>query len=183
MSYQRVKGGEKNLKSGIRWTKEEIYEVYILYKKINGVGLHEHNPEIQKLAARLGRTVRSTEAQTLMFRNLERGGIYSHGNMNKLTREVWIENETNEIEETNQEEELEVRLSYQDWNKKLINYYFDPSLEGQEIGCFPVSEEIFKELTNHEYFKEDFFDSIRRLISTSNFFDKLAVLHNGSLPR
>ena len=51
MVYQRVKGGEKNLKSGIRWTKSEIEEVYHLYKRINGVGLHEHNPEIQKLAA------------------------------------------------------------------------------------------------------------------------------------
>ena len=52
MSYQRVKGGEKNLKSGVRWTKEEIYEVYKLYKEINGVGLHEHNPEIQKFELR-----------------------------------------------------------------------------------------------------------------------------------
>ena len=183
MSYQRVKGGEKNLKSGVRWTKEEIYEVYKLFKEINGVGLHEHNPEIQKLAANLGRTVRSTEAQTLMFRNLERGGIYSHGNMNKLSREVWIENETDESEEANKEEEPEERLIYQDWNKLLVQHYFNSSIEGQEIGCFPVSEEIFEELTDHEYSKEDFFDTIKRLISTSNFFDKLEDLYKGSLPR
>lgn len=183
MSYQRVKGGEKNLKSGVRWTKEEIYEVYKLYKEINGVGLHEHNPELQKLAARLGRTVRSTEAQTLMFRNLERGGIYSHGNMNKLSREVWIENETDESEEANKEEEPEERLIYQDWNKLLVQHYFNSSIEGQEIGCFPVSEEIFEELTDHEYSIEDFFDTIKRLISTSNFFDKLEDLYKESLPR
>lgn len=187
MSYQRVKGGEKNLKSGVHWTKDEIYEVYKLYKEINGVGLHEHNPEIQKLAARLGRTVRSTEAQTLMFRNLERGGIYSHGNMNKLSREVWIENEGDKPEDTDEkealEEEIEERLSYHDWNKLLIQYYFNSSLEGQEIGCFPVSEEIFEELTSHEYSKEDFFEAIKRLISTSNFFDKLEILYKGSLPR
>lgn len=183
MSYQRVKGGEKNLKSGVRWTKEEIYEVYKLYKEINGVGLHEHNPEIQKLAARLGRTVRSTEAQTLMFRNLERGGIYSHGNMNKLSREVWIENETDESEKFYKDEEQVERLNYQDWNKLLVDHYFNSSIEGQEIGCFPVSEEIFEKLTDHEYSKEDFFETIKRLISTSNFFDKLEYLYKGSLPR
>lgn len=182
MSYRRVKGGEKNLKSGVRWSKEEILEVYKLYKEINGVGLHEHNPKIQKLAARLGRTVRSTEAQTLMFRNLERGGIYSHGNMNKLSREVWIENEINENKEINEQEELQERLSYQDWNKLLVEYYFNSSLEGLEIGCFPVSEEIFEELTNHEYSKEDFFDAIKRSIRISNFFEKLEDLYKLSLP-
>jgi len=185
MSYQRVKGGEKNLKSGVRWTKEEIYEVYKLYKEINGVGLHEHNPEIQKLATRLGRTVRSTEAQTLMFRNLERGGIYSHGNMNKLSRYVWNENEGGGlIQDSNEEvEEEEQTLSYDEWNKKLIEHFFTSSIEGQEIGCFPVSDEFFEELTNHEYSKEHFFDSINRKIGTSNFFDKLKYLHKDSLPK
>ena len=91
MLYKRVPGGEKNLKTGQRWTKGEIIQVYHLYKKLNGVGLHEHNPEIQLLAHELGRTVRSTEAQTLMFRNLERSGNYSHGNMNKLSLQVWNE--------------------------------------------------------------------------------------------
>jgi len=91
MFYKRVLGGEKNLKTGQRWTKGEIIKVYHLYKKLNGVGLHEYNPEIQLLAHELGRTVRSTEAQTLMFRNLERSGNYSHGNMNKLSLQVWNE--------------------------------------------------------------------------------------------
>jgi hypothetical protein len=93
MPYKRIAGGEKNLKSGQRWNKQEIIQVYHLYKKLNGVGLHEHNPEIQVLAQDLGRTVRSTEAQTLMFRNLERSGNYSHGNMNKLSLQVWNEYE------------------------------------------------------------------------------------------
>ena len=48
MSYQRIKGGEKNLKTGVKWTKDEIIKVYRLFKKLNGVGLHEHNPEIQQ---------------------------------------------------------------------------------------------------------------------------------------
>jgi hypothetical protein len=93
MKYQRVKGGEKNLKSGKQWSKDEIIEVYHLFKKINGVGIHEHNLEIQRLAENLGRTVRSTEAQLLMFRNLEKGGEYSHGNMSILSKIVWEEME------------------------------------------------------------------------------------------
>lgn len=95
MTYKRIKGGEKNIKSGQKWSKEEIIKVYYLFKKLNGLGLHEHNPEIQKLAQELDRTVRSTEAQALMFRSLERLGIYSHGNMNKLSLQVWNEYELN----------------------------------------------------------------------------------------
>ena len=97
MTYKRVIGGETNEKSGKKWTKEELIQVYHLYKRINGVGLHEHNPEIQKLANTLGRTTRSTEAQTLMYRNLERGGDYSHGNMNKLCKRIWEEMETENL--------------------------------------------------------------------------------------
>lgn len=93
MGYKRINGGEKNIKSGQKWSKEEIIKVYYLFKKLNGIGLHEHNPDIQKLAQELNRTVRSTEAQTLMFRSLERQGDYSHGNMNRLSLQVWNEYE------------------------------------------------------------------------------------------
>lgn len=89
----RVPGGEKNKKSGEKWTEEELLQVYFLYKKLGGEGLHERNPEIIKAAEILGRTVRSTEAQTLMFRNLDRGGDYSIGNMNKICRKIWLEQE------------------------------------------------------------------------------------------
>jgi hypothetical protein len=93
MDYKRVSGGQKNDKTGVKWTKSELIEVYNLYKDLGGQGLHEHNPKIQKLAIKLERTVRSVEAQTLMYRNLERGGDYSHGNMNNLCREIWNEME------------------------------------------------------------------------------------------
>ncbi|AVR46778.1 hypothetical protein C7S20_16750 [Christiangramia fulva] len=89
----RIPGGEKNKKSGKKWSEDELREVYYLYKKLNGEGLHERNPLIKEIAKRLGRTVRSTEAQTLMYRNLDRGGEYSHGNMNKLCRKIWLEEE------------------------------------------------------------------------------------------
>lgn len=93
MEYKRVTGGEKNDKTGVKWSKAELIDVYYLYKELRGQGLHEHNPKIQQLALKLGRTVRSVEAQTLMYRNLERGGDYSHGNMNNLCREIWNEME------------------------------------------------------------------------------------------
>jgi hypothetical protein len=192
MSYQRINGGEKNLNSGVRWTKDEIFEVYKLYKNIKGVSIHEHNPEIQKLASVLGRTVRSTEAQTLMFRNLERGGLYSHGNMNKLSKEIWDEYETklsvynNPMENMENSEDLKPELerpSYFVWNKLLIDFYFNPTLKGQEIACFPVSEEIFEEISNNKYFKKDFFDSIKISIGPLNFIDRLNELYFGSLGR
>ncbi|BDS09569.1 hypothetical protein [Aureispira anguillae] len=181
MAYKRVKGGEKNLKSGVRWTKDEIILVYKLYKELNGVGLHEHNPAIQKLASRLGRTVRSTEAQTLMFRNLERSGIYSHGNMNKLTKEVWNEFELKKTsKETEQEEPV---FKYKDWNKSLVNHFFNEHLANQEIGCFPTSDELFQEISNFQYSVEDFINAISKEIGALNFFSKLEQLYNNSLPR
>ena len=60
-----------------------------MYLKLNGEKIHENNNEIQNLAKSLDRSVRSTEAQLLMFRNLEREGNYSHGNMNKISKEIW----------------------------------------------------------------------------------------------
>ncbi|MBB1283220.1 hypothetical protein HRH25_02460 [Flavisolibacter sp. BT320] len=89
--YTRVKGGEKNEKTGKRWTKDELKEVLNLYLSDPNLGIHEHNPAIQDLGASLGRTVRSVEAQLLMFRNLEKHGDYGYGNMNKICRALWIE--------------------------------------------------------------------------------------------
>ncbi|ANE51505.1 hypothetical protein [Flavisolibacter tropicus] len=89
--YVRVKGGEKNEKSGKRWTREELDEVLKLYLSDSNLGIHERNPDLQKLANHLGRTVRSVEAQLLMFRNLDKHGDYGYGNMNKLCKTLWEE--------------------------------------------------------------------------------------------
>lgn len=87
----RVKGGEKNSKSGQRWVKEELSQVLQLYTQNSQLKIHESNEEIQELAKQLGRTTRSIEAQLLMFRNLSRHGDYGYGNMNKLCKSLWIE--------------------------------------------------------------------------------------------
>jgi hypothetical protein len=89
--YIRIKGGEKNEKAGKRWTKDELKEVLNLYLSDPNLGIHENNQAIQDLGASLGRTVRSVEAQLLMFRNLEKHGDYGYGNMNKLSRTLWVE--------------------------------------------------------------------------------------------
>lgn len=111
----RIPGGEKNKKSGTTWTEEELVEIYYLYKRLKGEGLHERNPEIIKTARNLGRTVRSTEAQTLMFRNLDRDGNYSMGNMNKLCKEIWLKME--EVNSMNGEPLFNPDLEIQQNNK------------------------------------------------------------------
>ena len=90
--YIRVPGGEKNVNSGKRWTKDELHEVLQLYLILpEGKGIHEHNEKIQILSRRLLRTVRSVEAQLLMFRSLDKGGKYPWGHMNKYCLELWNE--------------------------------------------------------------------------------------------
>lgn len=89
--YERIPGGEKTAKSGVVWSKDELAQILNLYLKLKGEKIHENNKEIQDLANSLERSVRSAEAQLLMFRNLERGGDYSHGNMNTICKDLWEE--------------------------------------------------------------------------------------------
>lgn len=94
--YKRIPGGEKTPKSGTKWTKPELQEALKLYVELEGKQIHEHNPAIQELAHSLERSVRSLEAQMLMYRNLELGGNYSHGNMNSICRDLWNEHKNAE---------------------------------------------------------------------------------------
>lgn len=85
----RVKGGEKNSKSGKRWSKEELKEVLKLYLADNQLKIHESNELIVDLGKKIGRTTRSVEAQLIMFRSLERLGSYGYRNINKISLELW----------------------------------------------------------------------------------------------
>lgn len=87
----RVKGGEKNNKSGQKWNKEELSKVLALYISDRQLKIHESNDKIQTLANQLKRTTRSVEAQLLMFRSLDKFGFYGYRNMNKLCKALWIE--------------------------------------------------------------------------------------------
>ena len=90
--YMRITGGEKNRNSGKRWNKHELRKVRDLYLKLpEGKGIHENNPLIHQLSLELSRTVRSVEAQLHMFKNLDKGGRHTWGNMNKLCIKVWRE--------------------------------------------------------------------------------------------
>ena len=87
----RMKGGEKNENSGKRWVASELQEVLNLFLKDPNLKIHETNLELFLLSQKLNRTVRSIEAQLLMFRNLSKHGDYSYGNMNTLCRKLWTE--------------------------------------------------------------------------------------------
>jgi len=87
----RIKGGEKNTKSGQKWTSEELSKVLNLYVTDTQLKIHESNEMIQKLAKELERTTRSVEAQLLMFRALDKLGDYGYKNMNKLCKTLWKE--------------------------------------------------------------------------------------------
>jgi hypothetical protein len=181
--YKRILGGEKNSKSGAKWSKEEIIEVYKLYKRINGVGLHEHNPEIQNLAGKLGRTVRSTEAQTLMFRNLERQGDYSHGRMNEFSKAVWNEFELKIVapdDDHVKQPTPDESISYVRWNELLVQHFFNENFNNIEIGCFPVSTELFQEISDYDYSVEDFISSINQHLGGKNFLTKLQDVYKRS---
>ena len=87
----RIKGGEKNGKSGHRWTREELSKVLNFYTSDREIKIHESNPKIQHIADELGRTTRSVEAQLLMFRALDKLGNYGYKNMNSLCKVLWKE--------------------------------------------------------------------------------------------
>ncbi|MBS1556530.1 MAG: hypothetical protein JSU09_16535 [Bacteroidetes bacterium] len=87
----RIKGGEKNIKSGQKWTSGELSKVLDLYLSDRQLKIHESNEIIQKLATQLGRTTRSVEAQLLMFRSLDKFGFYGYRNMNKICKTLWKE--------------------------------------------------------------------------------------------
>ena len=89
--YQRIIGGEQNENTGKRWSKDELSKVLQLYLCNPNLKIHENSLELHALAKQISRTVRSIEAQLLMFRNLDKHGDYGFGNMNKLCKELWIE--------------------------------------------------------------------------------------------
>lgn len=95
MTRKRIPGGEKNQKSGIVWSREELGKVLDLYISLGGKGIHEHNPRIIALGEELGRTTRSVEGQLIMYRSIERGNSYGHNNMNSICSELWIERYSN----------------------------------------------------------------------------------------
>ncbi len=91
MPRLRIKGGEQNENSGKRWSRDELIEVLKLYIDNTDLKIHESNKVLQELADKLCRTTRSLEAQLLMFRNLDKFGLYGYKNMNKLCRSLWKE--------------------------------------------------------------------------------------------
>lgn len=116
--YKRIKGGEKNERTGVPFSKIELERVYDLYIEIEGKGIHENNPKLHRLAEDLGRTVRSVENQLLGFRIVDTGTT-GRANYNKLVKEIWEEKlkekteENTPIEEENVDYDFRFRISSQ----------------------------------------------------------------------
>lgn len=88
--YSRIKGGEKNDRTGIEWSRVELEEVCKLYIEIDGKNIHENNPKIHFLAEKLSRTIRSLENQLLGFRKVATNEV-GRDNYNKLIPSIWEE--------------------------------------------------------------------------------------------
>ena len=92
IKYVRIPGGEKNSKSGKRWSLDELRIVRDAFLSLpESVGVHESNPVVHEVSKKLGRTVRSVEAQMHMFKYLRKGGNHAWGHMNKRCLTVWKE--------------------------------------------------------------------------------------------
>ena len=89
--YIRIKGGEKNTQTGKKWSKEELRQVLNLYLSDRNLKIHENNVLLHELAKKVNRTVRSIEAQLLMFRNLDKFGFYGFRNMSSISKQLWKE--------------------------------------------------------------------------------------------
>ncbi len=86
--YKRIKGGERNEKTGIDWTRPELEEVCDLYIELGGKSIHENNPRIHQLAAKLGRNIRSVENQLLGFKKVVTKDT-GRKNYNRLIPLIW----------------------------------------------------------------------------------------------
>ena len=73
--------------------------------------------------------------------------------------------------------------SYLEWNKWLCDHFFNEELDGIEIGCFPVTEDLFEQISNYEFTFDDFIESIESEIGNKNFVSKLQTLLDNSTPR
>jgi len=90
--YRRVPGGEKNENSGKKYSKYELRFVRDLFLSMrDGVGVHEHNPEVILLGKKLNRTRRSIEGQLHMFKNIRKDGNHGWHKMSMNCKAVWQE--------------------------------------------------------------------------------------------
>tara|TARA_Y100000294_G_scaffold176593_1_gene199409 strand:+ start:588 stop:2834 length:2247 start_codon:yes stop_codon:yes gene_type:complete len=114
---------------GEKWTKDELLEVYHLWKNGNQEKIHKGNKEIQNLGKKLNRKTRAVEAQMIMFRALQRGGDYSRANMSKICIEIWNENEM-----TLEDDKPEENMSRE---RKIIKYIASRSFGGDDSTVVP----------------------------------------------
>jgi signal transduction histidine kinase len=108
-TYKRIKGGEKNEKTGLDWTRPELESVCDLYIELGGIGIHENNPQIHKLAKKLNRTIRSVENQLLGFKKVATQDT-GRKNYNRLIPIIWKKKNGN-TERKKKDNDFQFRIS------------------------------------------------------------------------
>ena len=114
---------------GTTWSKEELKEVFKIYGQCK-TRIHEFNPTIVSLAKKLGRGVRSVEAQLTMFRALERadqGEGYSRNRMSRYCLEIWKEGKMRSNDRENDVSSLRIEENKTEPSK------YGPIMDGTSI--------------------------------------------------
>ncbi len=81
--------------TGKRWKREELISTLMLYRRLTFGQLHSRNPEIIKLAGKLGRTPGSVAMKLCNFASLDpalqKRGIKGLRQASKRDGEIWSE--------------------------------------------------------------------------------------------
>lgn len=166
----------------ILWTKEELLEVYFLFKEQNGMNLSESDLSIQALAEKLGKSNRSVELRASMFINLDTNGFDAFENVSKRALEIWKEEELSRSADLQEEaielsdkgieddelEEESIKWNYDQWNEKLLSYFFENWHE-ESIKYFLITDLLFREVSEELFTYRDFEYSMKVDISGVGF--------------
>lgn len=165
------------------WSKDELLKVYYLYKEWNGLDLSLDDSVIVSLSKEINKSPRSIYLKLAIFRNLDSQGVEQTQNVSKLDLRIWMEFELNrntsfadqqnlpDINDLELEEDEEFHWNYDQWNEKLIQFIFDKMGE-DPVRLFPISESLFRDVSDNLLDYHDFERAIRIDISGMGFEER-----------
>lgn len=112
-------------------TDDEFEQIVDLYP----VPIHEHQPDIQKLARSLGRRTRVIEAQLIMCRNFDKGA--SWGNANQRLKAIWDSRSGSNIKQS--------EMGYDDW-ADAIGLHLQTTWTSGETAFLLVTESVLHQI-------------------------------------
>ena len=87
------------MKKGTRWSREELLIAFRLYCSTPFGRLHQHNPEIKRIANLLGRTPSAVAMKSINFASLapihQARNVSALGNVSRADRDLWSEFDSN----------------------------------------------------------------------------------------